>query len=171
FLEDLQESIRKLERMRTLLAVRMRKESIRRILPVAGPDQPAVVLFTSGSEKAPKAVPLTHRNILSNQGGGMAVMELTRRDVVLGFLPPFHSFGLTVTSLLPLLTGVRVVHHPDPTDAGNLVRKIAAYGVTALVATPTFVHYILERATPADLATLRLIVVGAEKCPPALFAR
>jgi long-chain-fatty-acid--[acyl-carrier-protein] ligase len=128
-------------------------------------------LFTSGSEKAPKAVPLTHRNILSNQRGGMAVMELTRRDVILGFLPSFHSFGLTVTGLLPLLTGVRVVHHPDPTDAANLGRKVAAYGVTVLVGTPTFVHHILARAEPGGLPSLRLIIVGAEKCPPALFER
>src|SRR5439155_5157365 len=171
FLEDLQETIGKLEQLRTLLAVRRRKESIRRAVPAADPDQPAVVLFTSGSEKAPKAVPLTHRNILSDQRGGMAVMELTRRDVILGFLPPFHSFGLTVTGLLPLLTGVRVVHHPDPTDAANLGPKVAAYGVTVLVGTPTFVHHILARAEPGSLPSLRLIIVGAEKCPPALFER
>jgi long-chain-fatty-acid--[acyl-carrier-protein] ligase len=171
FLEDLQESIGKLELTKTLLTVRMRKEHIRRQLPPIDPDQPAVVLFTSGSEKAPKAVPLTHRNILSDQRGGLPVMELTRRDVFLGFLPTFHSFGLTVTGLLPLLTGVRVVHHPDPTDAVNLGRKVAAYGVTVLVGTPTFVHHILARAEPGSLPSLRLIVVGAEKCPPALFER
>ena len=55
-------------------------------------------------------------------------MGVTREDVVLGFLPAFHSFGLTITALLPLLVGVRVVHHPDPTDAVDLVHKIAAYG-------------------------------------------
>src|SRR5262249_17138127 len=87
------------------------------------------------------------------------------------FLPAFHSFGLTVTTLLPLLTGLRVVHHPDPTDAANLVHKISAYGVTVLVGTPTFVSYILERAKPGSLSSLRLVVVGAEKCPPALFER
>src|SRR5262249_58195352 len=87
------------------------------------------------------------------------------------FLPAFHSFGLTVTTLLPLLTGLRVVHHPDPTDAANLVHKISAYGVTVLVGTPTFVCYILERAMPGSLAALRLVVLGAEKCPPALLAQ
>src|SRR5262249_5386185 len=56
-------------------------------------------------------------------------------------------------------------------DAGSLAHKIPAYGVTVLVGTPTFVNYILERATPAGLASLRLVVVGAEKCPPALFER
>jgi long-chain-fatty-acid--[acyl-carrier-protein] ligase len=159
------------EQLRTLLMVRWLPGLIRGRLPRSSPDRPAVVLFTSGSEKAPKAVPLTHANILSCQRGGLSVMGLKRNDVVLGFLPAFHSFGLTVTGLMPLLTGIRVVRHPDPTDAGNLVHKIAAYGVTTLVGTPTFVNYILERAKPGDLDPLRLIVVGAEKCPPALVER
>jgi long-chain-fatty-acid--[acyl-carrier-protein] ligase len=171
FLEELQSAITKFELLQTLLRVRWLPGTIRHGVPVVPPDRPAVVLFTSGSEKAPKAVPLSHANILGCQGAGIGVMGLSSADVLLGFLPAFHSFGMTVTTLLPLLTGVRVVHHPDPTDAANLVHKIRAYGVTVLVGTPTFVNYILERATPDHLATLRLIVVGAEQCPPALFER
>lgn len=171
FIEDLMATVGKFELLRTLLRVRWLPGSIRRALPAVTPDQPAVVLFTSGSEKAPKAVPLTHANLLSCQQGVVRTMGVTRADVILGFLPAFHSFGLTITTFLPLLTGVRVVHHPDPTDAGNLVHKIKAYGVTVLVGTPTFVHYILERASSDSLASLRLVVVGAEKCPPALIER
>jgi long-chain-fatty-acid--[acyl-carrier-protein] ligase len=66
---------------------------------------------------------------------------------------------------------MKVVHHPDPTDAGGLARKIAAYRPTLLVGTPTFVGFILDRAEPGQLASLRLIVVGAEKCPPSLYER
>ena len=165
FLEDLQKGIGKWELWRTRFRVRYLPGSIRRAVPAVLPDRPAVVLFTSGSEKAPKAVPLTHANLLSCQRSIMAVMSVTRDDVLLGFLPAFHSFGLTVTTLLPLQAGLRVVHHPDPTDAVNLAHKIQAYGATVLVATPTFLSYILERATPGSLAALRLVVVGAEKCP------
>jgi len=171
FIEDLQSTIGKSELVRTLLLVRWRPGSVRRAVPAASPDDPAVVLFTSGSEKAPKAVPLTHANLLSCQRAVVAVMGVTREDVVLGFLPAFHSFGLTITTVLPLLMGVRVVHHPNPTDAVNLVHKIKAYGVTLLVGTPTFVRYIVERATPDSLDSLRLLVVGAENCPPALVER
>jgi long-chain-fatty-acid--[acyl-carrier-protein] ligase len=171
FLEELRQSLGKFELLRTLLRVRWFRGGVRRAVPPVSPDQPAVVLFTSGSEKAPKAVPLTHANLLSCHRAGLAVLPITTRDVLLGFLPAFHSFGLSVTSLLPLLTGVRVVHHPDPTDAVNLVHKITAYGVTVLVGTPTFVHYILERSARGDLDGLRLIVVGAERCPPALVER
>jgi long-chain-fatty-acid--[acyl-carrier-protein] ligase len=134
-------------------------------------DQPAVVHFTSGTEKAPKAVPLTHGNMLSDMRAGAPFLNLLREDSILGFLPAFHSFGMTVTGLLPLLGGMRVVHHPDPTDASGLARKIAAYRPTLVMGTPTFISYIIERAGPDDLKSLRMIVVGAEKCPPALFER
>jgi long-chain-fatty-acid--[acyl-carrier-protein] ligase len=171
FIEDLRLTFGKWEALRALWRVRWLPGTIRRLVPALKADDPAVVLFTSGSEKAPKAVPLTHTNLLHCLRSSIAMMGVMRTDVILGFLPAFHSFGLTVTTFLPLLTGVRVVHHPDPTDAVNLVHKIKAYGVTLLVGTPTFVHHILERATPDSLTSLRLLVVGAEKCPPALLDR
>jgi long-chain-fatty-acid--[acyl-carrier-protein] ligase len=171
FLEDVRKDIGKLEMVWALLTVRFLPDRVRKQVPPVAPDQPAVVLFTSGSEKAPKAVPLTHANLISNQRSGLSVLGLTRKDSMLGFLPAFHSFGVNVTGLVPLETGMRVVHHPDPTDAGGLVRKIAAYKPTMLVGTPTFVSYIFDRAKPGDLDSLRLIIVGAEKCPDELFRR
>jgi long-chain-fatty-acid--[acyl-carrier-protein] ligase len=142
-------------------------------LPLVEPNDTAVVLFTSGSEKAPKAVPLTHRNIMTDVQAGASALAFQRGDILLGFLPPFHSFGLSGNIVLPLTGGVRVVHHADPTDAAGLVRKIAAYKPTLLLTTPTFFSYILNAAAgkPADLASLRIVVTGAEKCPDALFAR
>jgi long-chain-fatty-acid--[acyl-carrier-protein] ligase len=135
------------------------------------PHQPAVVLFTSGSEKAPKAVPLSHDNIIANLRGIMPVLQFTRSDSVLGFLPLFHSFGHTVTGVFPLLVGFKVLHHADPTDAGGLVRKIAAYKPTITAGTPTFLNFILEKSKPGELDSLRILVVGAEKCPDAVFAK
>jgi long-chain-fatty-acid--[acyl-carrier-protein] ligase len=170
-LEDLGKGIGRLEKLRTLLKVRLLPGRVRAQVPAVSPDQPAVVLFTSGSEKAPKAVPLTHRNLLSNVRGCIAAMGLSRRDSLLGFLPAFHSFGLSITGLLPLLSGLRVVHHPDPTAAASLARKVATYKPTLLAGTPTFVRYILDRAGAGQLASLRLIVVGAEKCPAELRKR
>jgi len=157
------------EKLRTLLGVKLFPGRVRAKLPQLSPDQPAVVLFTSGSEKAPKAVPLTHNNILTDQRIGLPFMELTRKDVFLSFLPAFHSFGLTVTGLLPILGGIRAVRHPDPTDAANLARKIIAYKATVLIATPTFIAHVLERAQPGEMDSLTLIVAGAEKCPQSVF--
>jgi long-chain-fatty-acid--[acyl-carrier-protein] ligase len=170
-LEDLRKTIGKAEGVWRLLTLRLFPGGVRRRLPKTSPEQPAVVLFTSGSEKAPKAVPLTHANLLSDQRCAIPALGFTRQDVMLGFLPAFHSFGMNATGLLPLLNGLRVIHHPDPTDAGGLARKIGAYRPTLLVGTPTFVSYILERSQPGELDSLRLIIVGAEKCPAALTAR
>jgi long-chain-fatty-acid--[acyl-carrier-protein] ligase len=168
FLEDLRAGIGKFELLRTLLWVRW-FGSVAAIVPKLDPDQPAVVLFTSGSEKAPKAVPLTHRNLLSNIRMGLEAIHFQRTDSFLGFLPTFHSFGLTITTLLPILSGLRVVRHPDPTDASGLTRKLASYKPTVVAGTPTFLSYILERAEPGELDSLRILIVGAEKCPESLF--
>jgi long-chain-fatty-acid--[acyl-carrier-protein] ligase len=171
FLEALRQDIGKREQLVTLLAVRWLGGRVRRRVPVVDPDRPAVVLFTSGSERAPKAVPLTHRNLLSNHKSSIAAFTLMRAGSMLAFLPAFHSFGLSVTGLLPLLGGMRVARHADPTDAAALARKVAAYKPTLLAGTPTFVGYILDRAEPGELDSLRLIVVGAEKCPDSLRER
>jgi len=171
FLEDVRKEIGRWELLRTLLSVRLRPGGVRGRVPRVSPDQPAVVLFTSGSEKAPKAVPLTHSNVLSDMRSGIPFLGLTRKDSILGFLPAFHSFGMSGTTLMPLLGGMRLIHHPDPTDAGGLARKVAAYRPTMLVGTPTFVSYIVERAQPGQLDSLRLIVVGAETCPPSVRER
>src|SRR5439155_93272 len=209
FLEDLRQKIGKLELLMMLLKVRWLPGFGARV-PSIDPHQPALVLFTSGSERAPKAVPLTHANILSDMRGAVQLVGLQHQEVLLGFLPPFHSFGIAAGMLLPLLGGMRVVHHPDPTDAAGLARKITAYRVTMLIGTPTFTSYIFERSkarsqesevrgqespapgqesgasTPSlltpdsrpltpgergDLDSLRLIVVGAERCPPSLYDR
>src|SRR5208283_1451012 len=151
FLEEMRKGMGKWELLRTLLAVRHLPSRVRSKVPKMNADQPAVVLFTSGSEKAPKAVPLTHANILGNLRSGIPALGLTRADSILGFLPAFHSFGMSVTGVMPLLGGLRVVRHPDPTDAAGLVRKIAAYKPTLLAGTPTFVSYIFARAEPGEL--------------------
>jgi long-chain-fatty-acid--[acyl-carrier-protein] ligase len=171
FLEDYRKDVGKFEQLTTLLLVRMLPERMRRHVPPLDPKQPALVLFTSGSERAPKAVPLTHDNILCEMRAAVAHVGLTNGEILLGFLPPFHSFGIAACVLLPLLGGMRVVHHPDPTDAATLAGKIANFRITLLVGTPTFVSFIFERSKPGDLSSLRLIVVGAERCPKAIYER
>ncbi len=171
FLEDIRKGIGKLELLRTLFEVRWLPGRVRACVRQVDPKQPAFVLFTSGSERAPKAVPLTHRNILSEMAAAVPAAGLTHGATLLGFLPPFHSFGIAACILLPLMGGMRVVHHPDPTDAARLARKLTAYRVTMIFGTPTFITYIFERAKPGELDSLRLIVVGAEKCPESLYER
>jgi long-chain-fatty-acid--[acyl-carrier-protein] ligase len=167
--EDLKKDVGWLEGLFTLLKVRWLGNSIRRSLPVDSPDSVCVILFTSGSEKRPKGVPLTHRNVMSNLRALPAILSLSNHDAILGFLPMFHSFGFTMTGLYPLLGGIRVVHHADPTDVAGVNRKIAAYKTSVLAGMPSLISHLIDRAQPGELDSLRFIAIGAEKCPLSLF--
>jgi long-chain-fatty-acid--[acyl-carrier-protein] ligase len=170
FLEDLKQGIGRLEAASTMLAARLAPSRFLRRLPKQRPDDPAVFLFTSGSESAPKTVPLTHDNLLANVAASLEVLEPDADDSLLGFLPPFHSFGLTGNVLLPIVAGIRSVRHADPTDARGLVRLIETYRPTMLFTTPTFLGYILAACSGDELRSLKKIITGAERCPDATFA-
>lgn len=133
-----------------------------------GPDDRAVILFTSGSESTPKGVPLTHRNVQSNIAGCLQSGAVRSEHVLYGFLPPFHSFGFTVTTLLPLLCGLKTAYYPNPTDSRRLAAGIAAWQPNLLAGTPTFIAGIFRAARPGQLQSLRRIVCGAEKTPDEL---
>jgi long-chain-fatty-acid--[acyl-carrier-protein] ligase len=171
FLEDLRAGMPKRELLAALAGSYLAPGRLLRDLPHPDPDDPAVVLFTSGSESAPKAVPLSHRNLLTNCQAAIATLDVTRADVILGALPPFHSFGLLGNVIAPATAGFRVVYHPDPTDARGMIRLTAGYRATVMITTPTFLGYVFASAAPEDLQSLRIIVTGAEKCPDAMFAR
>jgi long-chain-fatty-acid--[acyl-carrier-protein] ligase len=130
----------------------------------------AVVLFTSGSESLPKAVPLTHENLLTNLRDALAVIEVKPSDRLLSFLPPFHSFGMTGNLLLPLLSGLPAAFHPNPTEGATLAKMIECYRATIMMGTPTFLKGIVQAAADEQIAPLRLVATGAEKCPDSLYA-
>ncbi|MGE0198357.1 MAG: AMP-binding protein [Simkaniaceae bacterium] len=132
-------------------------------------NDPAVVLFTSGTEAYPKAVPLSHKNLLSNECAALAAEQIEKTDILYGVLPPFHSFGFSVTGLLPLLSGLRVFYAPDPTDTHGMVRDCFFRKVTLMCCAPSFYRNLFRIATPRQLKSVRLLVSGAEKAPPELF--
>jgi len=129
----------------------------------------AVVLFTSGTEAMPKGVPLSHKNILSDMRGVLEAIELSSNDHMLSFLPPFHSFGFSVTGLLPLLCGVKAVYYPNPTESKRLAKAVRLWQVTILPGAPTFLKTIMQASGRESLASVRLLVSGAEKAPQELF--
>ena len=165
FLEQLREKISRSRKLIAWLAAHLSWASLRN----AKVPQTAVILFTSGSETLPKAVPLSHSNLIANIRDVLSAVKIYETDRLIGFLPPFHSFGLTVTMLLPLLAGAQAVYSPNPTEADTLAKIIDAYRVTVLAGTPTFVDGIVRVATVEQLDTLRFAVTGAEKCPKALY--
>jgi long-chain-fatty-acid--[acyl-carrier-protein] ligase len=164
-LEELRGSLTHTEKLAAFLRARFSWSA----LYEAKVPETAVVLFTSGSESLPKAVPLTHRNLLSNVRDILAILPIQPTDRMIGFLPPFHSFGLTGTMLFPLCVGLPVVYFANPTDGGALAQLVETYQATMLVGTPTFLSGIARSASDKQLASLRLAVAGAEKCPESLY--
>jgi acyl-[acyl-carrier-protein]-phospholipid O-acyltransferase/long-chain-fatty-acid--[acyl-carrier-protein] ligase len=128
------------------------------------PDSMAVILFTSGTEGAPKGVVLSHANILSNIAQVRAHIELSSEsDVLLNPLPVFHCFGLSVGTILPLIAGVKVVSHPTPLAPKEIVKRVKAHGVTILITTDTFIGQYARTGDGDELHTVRLAVCGAER--------
>ena len=130
-------------------------------------DDPAAILFSSGSEGKPKGVVLSHRNIQSNCKQISDVLNTRVDDVLMASLPPFHAFGLTVTLIMPLIEGIPIVCHPDPTDVLGIARAVARYRATILFGTATFLSLYARnrKVEPILLEPLRIVVAGAEKLP------
>ncbi|MBN2768534.1 MAG: acyl-[ACP]--phospholipid O-acyltransferase [Campylobacterales bacterium] len=128
-------------------------------------DDTATILFSSGSEGSPKGVELTHKNLLANIKQTSALLNFQYGDVILNSLPIFHSFGLTITTLLPLCEGVTMVSAPDPTDAASIGKLAVRYQPTIMFGTSTFFRLYTKnpKLHPLMFKSIRMVVAGAEK--------
>lgn len=125
-------------------------------------DDPAVILFTSGSEGTPKGVVLTHRNILSNAAQAASRIDFHSGDKVFNILPVFHSFGLTAGTILPLVSGVPVYFYPSPLHYRIVPELIYASNATIIFGTDTFLNGYARTAHPYDFRSIRYCFAGAE---------
>ena len=169
YLEDIKASMSKLSQLLTFVQVKLLPTRLLSLFYIKSVsiDDTAAILFSSGSEGTPKGIELTHQNIMGNIKQITTVLNPQDSDVMLGTLPIFHSFGLTVSTMLPLIEGIPVVCHPDPTDGLGIAKISVKYDATFLFATATFFRlYARNRKIhPLMFDKLRMVVAGAEKLP------
>jgi acyl-[acyl-carrier-protein]-phospholipid O-acyltransferase/long-chain-fatty-acid--[acyl-carrier-protein] ligase len=155
YLEDVRTSIGALDKVRGLLA-----GTAPRVARKA--DDPAVILFTSGSEGTPKGVVLSHRNILANAAQALARVDANANDKVFNVLPVFHSFGMTGGMIMPMLAGIPIFMYPSPLHYRIVPELIYQTGATILFGTDTFLAGYARSAHAYDFRTLRIVMAGAE---------
>ncbi len=153
--EDLKAAVSLGDRLAGFVTSRLAPRDLRR-------DTEAAVLFTSGTEGAPKGVVLTHGNFLANVAQLQARAPIGPNDRAVSALPLFHSFGLTAGIVLPMLTGIRTGLHPSPLHYRVIPELAKRVQATMLFGTDTFLAAWSRRATPEHFSSLRAVVAGAE---------
>ena len=155
YLEDVRPTITLLDKIRGML------RSGAPLVPRKADDW-AAILFTSGSEGVPKGVVLSHRNMLANVAQARARVDFGREDKVFNVLPVFHSFGLTVGMVLPMVCGVRLYLYPSPLHYRTVPELIYGVNATVLFGTDTFLAGYARSAHAYDFRSLRIVMAGAE---------
>ena len=159
YLEDVAKRISRVAKLSGLLRVKLKRLQTER----SNPEDPAVILFTSGSEAEPKAVVLTHRNLLSNVDQILQAFPVGKHEVMFCPLPHFHALGLTGGILLPLLNGMRSVIGLSPLRHKENLQLLRTEKPTVMISTDTFLSQLHKAGKPEDFASLRFVVAGAER--------
>jgi len=161
YLEDIRASIGTVDKVKGLLTPASSLKGYH-----LDEENEAVVLFTSGSEGAPKGVVLSHKNLNSNVTQISAMLTLLPGDQLFNALPTFHSFGLTAGLLWPILKGAKVFLYPSPLHYGVIPELIYQLNAKLLFGTDTFFSGYAKKADPYDFYSVQYLVAGAEKLRP-----
>ncbi len=173
FMEDIMSSLGPWDKLKAALMSLMIPSGLSHWL-IFGPkasrvqEKLATIMFTSGSTGEPKGVMLTHANVASNLEGLYQIFHIDHKDIMLGVLPFFHSFGFTGTLWFPLISGIGMVYHFNPLDAKVVGKLAQEHKATILMATPTFLNSYLRRCEAEQFKSLRLAIIGAEKLKESL---
>jgi len=166
YLEDIRADISHAERFGALLVNILRSPVPNRDIT---PSDTAVILFTSGSEGIPKGVELSHANILANIRQMLVSTDIMDNDRVFNALPLFHSFGLSVGLLLPLVRGLFTYLYPSPLHYRLVPTMVYAHDCTIMFGTNTFLQGYGQKAHPYDFRQVRYLFAGAEKLQETTF--
>lgn len=168
FIEDIMETVSFADKLKAAIISKLPVPFILGKVHSGEENDNLVILFTSGSEKDPKAVQLSHRNVRSNIRNFSTVIDLSERDIMLANLPYFHVLGLTVNLWTPLYHGMSIVSYANPIDYKTICAIVREKRPTMMVGTPSFLWGYLRKSDPGDFRSVRLAVCGADKCPDAL---
>jgi acyl-[acyl-carrier-protein]-phospholipid O-acyltransferase / long-chain-fatty-acid--[acyl-carrier-protein] ligase len=167
-IEDIMESVTTGEKLKAALKTKLPVNMILKSIHKGDENDTAAILFTSGSEKDPKAVQLSHLNIASNIINFGGYVNLSESDIILANLVFFHIFGLTVNLWVPFYYGMTMVAYANPLEFQTISRIARDEKPTLIVGTPSFFRGYLQKSEPGDFKTVRLMVAGADKCPDIL---
>ncbi len=163
YLENLKKEITLKEKLIGLFASFFSKYYYNKIKGDVTAEEPAIILFTSGSEGVPKGVALSHRNIQANLNQIKSVLFFDFSDKFFMALPIFHSFGFTCGMMLPITSGIKVFFYPTPLHYKIIPELIYDTNSTITFTTPTFFSGYGKSAHAYDFYSLRTAVVGAER--------
>ncbi|MEZ7873993.1 MAG: AMP-binding protein [Bacteroidales bacterium] len=168
FMEDIMAGIGTGDKIKAALLSKLPASAIIKLTYKGKEDDTIAMLFTSGSEKDPKAVPLTNKNISSNIESFGSYVGVTEKDTILSNLVFFHIFGLTVNLWTPFYYGITMVTYANPLDFQTVSKIAREERPTMMVGTPSFFWGYLHKSEPGDFKSVRIMVSGADKCPDAL---
>lgn len=167
-IEDIMEGVTMTDKLKAALKTKLPLGLLLNTIHKGSENDTAAILFTSGSEKDPKAVQLSHRNISSNIEDFGNYVHISESDILLANLVFFHVFGLTVNLWVPFYYGMTMVTYANPLDFLTISQIARDEKPTIMVGTPSFFWGYLHKSEPGDFKTLRLMVAGADKCPDTL---
>ncbi|MEE9169674.1 MAG: AMP-binding protein [bacterium] len=167
-IEDIMESVTGMDKLMAAIRAKIPTPLLLRLMHKGDEDDDVVILFTSGSEKEPMAVQLTHRNIVSNIEGFSEAIGLTGEERILANLPYFHVFGFSINLWTPLYHGMTLITYANPIDYKKISEIVREDKPTMMVGTPSFFWGYLRKSEPGDFESIQLAVCGADKCPDAL---
>lgn len=167
-IEDIMEGVTTGQKLSAALKSKLPLALLLNLIHKGDENDTAAILFTSGSEKDPKAVQLSHLNLSSNIENFSNYVNINDSDIILANLVFFHVFGLTVNLWVTLTRGMTMVTYANPLDFQTVCTIAREEKPTIMVGTPSFFWGYLHKSEPGDFKSMRIMVSGADKCPDAL---